>query len=275
MKVATDMSKKHSLGLESLNEDDGLSEEGRQKLLLYNKKVVCPVCDNNFNARAIKKSSYKILKKDSDFFIRYSIINPYFYDVWVCDECGYSAMKSDFEHLSDYDANIIREKISPKWKSKNYPEVYDIDLAITRYKLSLLNYYIINARSSKKAMNSLKIAWMYRLKEDEKKEMEFLNQALENFQSAYYNEPSPIYGMDKFTTMYLIGELMRRTGREEDSIIWFSEVTTSTIASQKIKNLARDQKDLIKNVIAKTEDNNATDDSGDNKKHGLFSKFHK
>ncbi|OBR91849.1 MULTISPECIES: DUF2225 domain-containing protein [Clostridium] len=269
------MSKKNSLGLKSLNEDDGLSEEERQKLLLYNKKVVCPVCDNNFNARAIKKSSYRILKKDSDFFIRYSIINPYFYDVWVCDECGYSAMKSDFEHLSDYDANIIRQKISPKWKSKNYPEVYDIDLAITRYKLSLLNYYIINARSSKKAMNSLKIAWMYRLKEDEKKEMEFLNQALENLQSAYYNEPSPIYGMDKFTTMYLIGELMRRTGREEDSIIWFSEVTTSTIASQKIKNLARDQKDLIKNVIAKTEDNNAIDDSGDNKKHGLFSKFHK
>lgn len=268
------MSKKTSLDIKNLNGDDELSEKDKQKLLLYNKKVVCPVCDNNFNARAIKKSSYRILKKDSDFFIRYSIINPYFYDVWVCDECGYAAMKNDFEHLNDYDADIIREKISPKWKSKNYPDVYDIDLAITRYKLSLLNYYTINAKSSKKGMNSLKIAWMYRIKEDKEKEIKFLNQALKNFQDAYYDEPSPIYGMDKFTTMYLIGELLRRTGKGEDSLIWFSQVITSTMASQKIKNLARDQKDLIKDTT-KTENTKTENNSEDNKKHGLFFKFHK
>ncbi|MEY7999267.1 DUF2225 domain-containing protein [Clostridium sp. Mt-5] len=256
---------------------NGLWEKDKQKSLLYNKKIICPVCNSSFNARAIKKSSYRIIKRDSDFFIRYSIINPYFYDVWVCDSCGYAAIKNDFEHLNDYDTDIIKEKISSKWHSKNYPEVYDIDLAIQRYKLSLLNYYTIDARASKKAMNFLKIAWMYRLKEDTKNEMNFLIQALDNFNDAYYNEDFPICGMDRFTTMYLIGELMRRTGKEEDSLIWFSQVLTSTMASSKIKNMVRDQKDLIKDSLNdKSLDGEQSQNiSKENKTHGLFMKFHK
>ena len=62
--------------------------------LLYDKTITCPVCGNIFKARSIKTSSYRILKKDSDFFINYSIINPYFYDVWICDSCGYASMKT-------------------------------------------------------------------------------------------------------------------------------------------------------------------------------------
>jgi uncharacterized protein (DUF2225 family) len=255
-----------------------LREKDKQKLLLYNRNVTCPVCGNSFNARAIKKSSYRILKRDSDFFIRYSIINPYFYDVWVCDDCGYAAIKNDFLHISDYDADTVKNKITPKWHSKNYPDVYDIDLAIQRYKLSLLNYYVIDARASKKAINFLKIAWMYRLKEDNKNEIKFLNQALKNFNAAYYNESLPICGMDRFTTMYLIGELMRRTGKEEDSLTWFSQVVTSTTASSKIKNMARDQKNLVKDSLenkphAENQYQQDEDTSRKNKTHGFLSKF--
>ncbi|EDK35597.1 DUF2225 domain-containing protein [Clostridium kluyveri] len=253
-----------------------LYDEDKQKLMLYNKKITCPVCSTVFNARAIKKSSYRILKKDSDFFIRYSIINPYFYDVWVCNRCGYASIKNDFERLSDFDANIIRIEISPKWHSKNYPEVYNLNLAIQRYKLSLLNYDIIKARSSKKANNLIKLAWMFRLKEDKKSELEYLNYALENFKNAYYNENFPISGMDIFTTMYLIGELCRRTGKEEESLIWFGQVITAPTAPQKIKNMARDQKDLIKLNIKDTKSqDNLGDDLKDNKKQSIFSKFHK
>lgn len=254
------------------SEKNHLYDEDKQKLMLYNKKITCPVCSTIFNAKAIKKSSYRILKKDSDFFIRYSIINPYFYDVWVCDRCGYASIKSDFENLSDYDANIIRTEILPKWHSKHYPEVYNLNLAIQRYKLSLLNYDIIKARSSKKAINLLKIAWMFRLKEDKKSELEYLNYALENFKNAYYNENFPICGMDRFTTMYLIGELCRRTDKEDESLIWFGQVITAPTASQKIKNMARDQKDLIKTNL---EDTNSEDNLKDNKKQNIFSKFHK
>ncbi|MFL0197678.1 DUF2225 domain-containing protein [Clostridium sp. WILCCON 0269] len=266
------MFEKTSSNSDTSAHEDELYEKDKQKLLLYNKKITCPVCDTKFNARAIKKSSYRILKKDSDFFIRYSIINPYFYDVWVCDTCGYAAIKTDFEHLDDFDANTVRNEISPKWHSKCYPEVYDINLAIQRYKLSLLNYHVINAKSSKKAINLLKIAWMYRLKEDKKSELEYLKHALENFNDAYSSEHFPICGMNRFTTMYLIGELYRRTGKEDDALLWFGQVITSPLAPQKIKNIARDQKDLIKSKI---EDTKPEDNLKNNKKQSIFSKFHK
>ncbi|WP_446898340.1 DUF2225 domain-containing protein [Clostridium sp. LBM24168] len=249
-------------------DDSILYNPEEQISMLYDKKVTCPVCGTEFKARSIKKGSYRILKKDPDLFIRYSKISPYFYDVWVCDECGYAAIKNDFEKLNDYDAETIREKISPKWKHKNYPEVYDINLAIQRYKLSLLNYYVINSKESKKAINCLKLAWMYRLKNDCENEQQFLKKALDNFSTAYYNEPSPICGMDKFTTMYLIGELKRRLGNSEESLMWFSQVITSPVSSQKIKDLARDQRDTIK-----VKDISKDEEVDDKKGHGFFSKF--
>ena len=59
-------------------------------------------------------------------------------------------------------------------------------------------------------------------------------------------EAFPIYGMDKYSVMYLIGELNRRIGHTENSLIWFSNVITTPNVKQSLKELARDMKDLIK-----------------------------
>lgn len=221
----------------------------KEKSLLYDREVTCPVCGNIFKAKSIKTSSYRILKKDSDLFIRYSVINPYFYDVWVCNECGYAAMKRDFNKIRSFQINSVKEKITPTWIPKVYPEVYNIDIAIERFKLSLLNYVVIESPYSKKGFNSLKLAWMYRLKDDYEKEKLFLNEALESLKEAYSSEDFPIYGMDRYTAMYLIAELMRKAGNTEESLRWFSNVITCPGISSRLKNLARDQKDLIKEEI--------------------------
>ncbi len=221
----------------------------KEKSLLYDREVTCPVCGNIFKAKSIKTSSYRILKKDSDLFIRYSVINPYFYDVWVCNECGYTAMKRDFNKIRSFQINSVKEKITPTWIPKVYPEVYNIDIAIERFKLSLLNYVVIGSPYSKKGFNSLKLAWMYRLKNDYEKEKLFLNEALESLKEAYSSEDFPMYGMDRYTAMYLIAELMRKAGNTEESLRWFSNVITCTGISSRLKNLARDQKDLIKEEI--------------------------
>jgi uncharacterized protein (DUF2225 family) len=228
-------------------------EESKEKALLYTKEVTCPVCGHLFKAIAVKSSAYRMLKKDSDFFIRYSTINPYFYDVWVCNSCGYAAMKIDFHTLRNAEIEAIQTSITPKWNGRMYPEVYNVHIAIERYKLSLLSYVIINAKSSKKAINCMKLAWMHRLLETEDaKEMElvFLNQALEGLSDAYYCEDFPIYGMDKYSAMFLIGELNRRLGHSENSLVWFSNVITTPSVPQKLKELARDMKDLIKEEAA-------------------------
>ena len=236
--------------IETVKENDEVKQE---KALLYSKEVTCPVCGHTFKASTVKSSAYRMIKKDSDFFIRYSLINPYFYDVWVCNSCGYAAMKTDFYSIRSIEIEKVQQSISPKWKGRMYPEIYDVHVAIERYKLSLLNYIITNSKSSKKAINCIKLAWMYRLLETEDaKEMEliFLKQALEGLNDAYYAESFPLYGMDKYSAMYLIGELNRRLGHTENALVWFSNVITTPNVKQNLKELARDMKDLIKEDAA-------------------------
>lgn len=245
--------------------------------LLYDKTITCPVCGNIFKARSIKTSSYRILKKDSDFFINYSIINPYFYDVWICDSCGYASMKTDFNTIKESQKDIIKKNISTKWHCKNYPEIYDVNIAIERYKLALLNYTVMDSSSSKKAMNCLKIAWMYRILSQNEAENLFIKNALTGFKDSYINENFPIYNMDKFTIMYLIGELNRRLGNFEEALLWFGNVITSQGINQKLKSMARDQKDLI--ILTKKDINSSDSTINKNieikrpKKKGFFSKF--
>lgn len=262
-------------------------KETTKKSLIYSKEVTCPVCDHTFKATTVKSSAYRVIKKDSDFFIRYSLINPYFYDVWLCNSCGYAAMKTDFYSIRNIEIEQIQKSITPKWHGRTYPDFYDMHVAIERYKLSLLNYVIINSKPSKKAINCLKLAWMYRLLEtDDAKEMElkYLTQALEGLSDAYYAETFPLYGMDKYTIMYLIGELNRRLGHTKDSLIWFSNVITTPNVKQNLKELARDMKDLIKKeetaLLANTDNlskasTNSFDAIKNDKRSGFFSKLFK
>lgn len=242
--------------------------------LLYDRETICPVCENKFSARTVKTNGYRIKKQDSDFYIKYDIINPYFYDVLLCNSCGYAAMKADFHKLRQFEIESVQKNITPKWHGKKYPPIYDINMAIERYKLSLLNYSIIDSRSSKKAMNCLKLSWLYRELGDTKNEELFRQNAIIGFNDAYLNEGSPIYGMDSFTILYLIGELNRRSGNYEEALKYLGNVVTSREVNRKLKDLAITQKDLIKEALKDSEDIETDNDNCDNKKKpGFFSKL--
>lgn len=257
------------------NEKPKITED----VLLYDREIVCPVCENKFLARTVKTNGYRMKKKDSDFYIKYDIINPYFYDILLCNVCGYAAMKSDFRKLRHFEIDSIQKNITPKWHGRKYPQIYDINIAIERYKLSLLNYSIINSKSSKKAMNCLKLSWLYRELKDEKNEELFRKNAIIGFKDAYLNEALPIYGMDNFTVLYLIGELNRRSGNYNEALKYLGDVITSRIVNKRIKDMAITQRDLIKETLKQSEDteNEAAEDSKDNtedkKKPGFFSKL--
>lgn len=95
-------------------------------------------------------------------------------------------------------------------------------------------------------MISIKIAWMYRLLEEKEHENSFLKQALEAFNETYIKERFPVYGLQRDSLMYLLGELNRRLGNYSDALLWFSKTITNLNSSYKIKDLARSAKDLIK-----------------------------
>ena len=225
-----------------------LTNEEKQKNLIYDREITCPVCNNTFKAKAVKTSASRILSRDSDSFIVYDVINPYFYDVLICNSCGYAAMKSDFEKIKSHKKELVLSNVTPKWKPREYPAILDEKIAIERYKLALLNAVLIGLPDSTKGMISLKIAWMYRLLNNDEQENLFLKQALDGFNTAYINELFPIYGLQRDSLMYLLGELNRKLGNSQDALLWFSKTIVSTNSSAKVKEMARIGKDLIKNT---------------------------
>ena len=56
----------------------------------------CPICGKT--TRVVKtKSRLMVIKTDEDFCNHYSDgFNPYFYNIWVCEHCGFAADEKHF-----------------------------------------------------------------------------------------------------------------------------------------------------------------------------------
>lgn len=87
---------------------------------------------------------------------------------------------------------------------------------------------------------------LYRLLENEANEINYIKQSLSAFNEAYLKEKLPMYGLDRFSLMFLIDELNIRIGEDATALKWFSEVIISMGASQKIKEMSRNGKDKIR-----------------------------
>ena len=106
---------------------------------------------------------------------------------------------------------------------------------------------LTSSHESTKAMISLKIAWMFRLLNDNDSEMSFLKQSVQGFINTYEYEVLPCYGLQMDSLTYLIGELYRRIGEDDNALIWLSKSIVHTNSSIKIKDMARNAKNIIKN----------------------------
>lgn len=214
---------------------------------LYDKKMVCPACSQTVTVRTVKTSQLRLVDRDTDSMAIYQDINPLFYDVCLCNECGYAAPAKQFaQPLTPAQIAYVRDKISQHWNPKNYPDVYDLDIALERFKLALLSAMVRMANHSDIAMICLKMAWIYRSEHITDLETKFLNQARNEFKTAYGKEEFPIAGMDMHTFFYIMGELSRRVQDFKEANQWFGQVISDPAAKQALKDKTRDQKDLLK-----------------------------
>ncbi len=220
--------------------------------LLYNKKVMCPVCNREIEVTKVKTKGCKVRSRDTDMCVHYEDLNVLFYEVWVCEHCGYAALQDKFEGLFTRDIAAIKSNISQNWVVRSFIGERDADKAIEAFKLALLTLKVRNAKASEVAKVCLRIAWLYRDKNDIKRETEFLNFALNSYNEAYLKERFPLDKLDEYTCMYIIAELFRRVGKLEDAIQWFSRIVSSAEARRnpKLIDMARDQYQLAKDQLA-------------------------
>jgi len=219
--------------------------------LIYNKKIICPSCKKEIEVTKVKTKACRIKSRDTDMCVNYEDINILFYEVWVCENCGYAALQDKFEALFTRDSEAIKNKISNHWIKRSFTGERDIEGALKAFKLALLTLKVRNAKSSELAKVCLRLAWLYRFKEDPK-EIEFLNFALASYNDAYQKERFPLDKLDEITCMYIVAELFRRVGKLSDAILWFSRIVSSAAArgNPKLIEMARDQYQVAKDQLA-------------------------
>lgn len=250
-------SNKEAQAAEGHEQKKEISEED----LIFDKSYTCPVCDNEFKSKMVRTGKVRLAGADSDLRPRYIGVDSLKYDAVLCPKCGYAALNRYFSFIMSGQAKSIREKISANFSYKaEEGKTYSYDDAIGKHKMALLNTVVKNGKSSERAYTCLKLAWLYRGKREQlmqgeyqkeeiakmaEEEQELLAKAYEGFEAAFGKEDFPMCGMDQHTMMYLLAELARRIGKEEDAKRYVSKVLVARDAPQRIKNKAIDLKEKL------------------------------
>ncbi len=229
---------------------------------LFDKKIKCPVCEDEFEAKTVRTGKVRMKNVDIDLRPDYDELDQNKYDVIACPHCGYAALGRYFPTVNKRQIDEIRVKISMNYKKlEQEGPTYSYDYAKSLYQLALANAVVKKAKNSEKAYICLKTAWVIRGETqrldpnedtyDEKKaandaqEKELLANALNGFVMARQSEEFPIAGMDSSTLDYLIAALAVETDDFDTASKMISELLTSRVANSRIKDKARNLKDII------------------------------
>lgn len=238
----------------------------KEKDAIFEKGFRCPVCDNEFKAKAIKAGKARMAGSDMDLRPKYEDIDPLKYDAICCPNCGYAALSRFFLHVSPAQIKLIRTSITPYFKGiDDKEEIYSYDNAITRHELALANAVVKKGKTSEKAYTCLKLAWLKRGKAEnlppETKDLEkeksklkseeqaYLKKAYEGFIVAMSKEIFPICGMDEWTYIYLVSDLAYECEDYVKSMKMLSDLVGSKNASSKLKDKARELRKLMQNKV--------------------------
>ncbi len=229
---------------------------------IYNSHIECPVCNTDIEFTKVRSKTIRLLKQDTDFCPYYEGENPLLYEAIICPECGYGAHITNFKNINKYERAKIKEKITQRWTKRSFTGHRDNEKALEAFKLVLLNLQDMEAPKSELAKICMRIAWLYRYKNEEKYEKKFMEHALKNYMEAYSQEDLTVEGkLDQYTCLYIIGELNKRLDHYEESVQWLSRLIMSFAdpqqkakIPQRLIDNARDLYQEVKDIMAATKE---------------------
>ncbi|CAM4314243.1 DUF2225 domain-containing protein [Paenibacillus alkaliterrae] len=212
---------------------------------LYQSKIECICCEKTYMTSRVRPSFKKATKTDSDFCGYYKTeVNPDFYVVRVCPNCGFASTENGLERLNDQQKKQYHEKIGSQWQKQDYCGQRSAKQAMTCYKLALLSAQAVGEKDRVLAGILHHIGWLYRYESNQNEEKRFLRFALQAYIRVYEAEG---VALNNAKLMYLIGELNRRIGEDNDAVRWFSRVVNDKkIVDAAMIRASREQWQLIR-----------------------------
>ncbi|MCR4588710.1 MAG: DUF2225 domain-containing protein [Lachnospiraceae bacterium] len=243
-------------------------EVEKEEDFLFDKKYECPVCGTQVTARTVRAGKVKLVGTDIDLRPKYQQVDVLKYDAICCNKCGYAALSRYFPHCTDKQAKMVKEQISISYKPvQQSTDLYSYDEALDRHKLALVGSIVKKGQASERAYICLKSAWLLRgkresldpsspdyakeTKELQDQEDQFLLNALEGFKTAIQSEGFPMAGMDDTTVSYLIAALATECHQTDVASKMIAQILTSSSANARIKDKARDLKDILMQELKK------------------------
>jgi uncharacterized protein (DUF2225 family) len=216
----------------------------------YQKEIECLNCKEKFKTTKLRSKFVKVEKQESDFHTVYinNEANPLYYNVFVCEHCGFSFTEEFTKYFAPGVKEEIKQKISANWTPHSFGDIRSIEDAISAYKLAYLSGTIKKEKAVITSGLALRTAWLYRIIENQEQEIRFLTIARNLYSDSYSNEDYAGTQMSELRIIYMIAELSRRIGDREQATRFFSKAIEkqSSSTEPKLIEMAKDQWQLMR-----------------------------
>lgn len=185
---------------------------------------ICPICEKTM--RVVKtRSRIQVLSRDEDACVHYDNFNPYYYTVWVCENCGFAADEKTFTtKIPDRHLKILRNVLLTRDIKIPFAAERTTENAATSFMLALKYQELIHGKASKKAKYAHQLAWIYRESGNMALEEEYLRKAVEYYEEALATEHFPIDALTDNAVIYLIAAIYRRLGENKKATSYLSKL---------------------------------------------------
>ena len=186
--------------------------------------LVCPVCDNHFRSQSVV-STNSFGGKRTDFHERAAGAQPLPHLVHTCTGCGYSGAERNFVEGADVSAHVraqVLTLLTPKLTQ------HQLDADSERYHAAAQVAEWEGGDPRRIADFLLRAAWCCVDDDDSEGERFYRRAAVLRFIEAL-STPGSVPMPDRAVLTYLVGELWRRVGDEQQAAEWFLRVDAEIV----------------------------------------------
>ncbi len=222
--------------------DDLLYNELIPKQFYVIRDMTCTNCKQNFNMPTPRYQRMRLNQSYDNLRAEYVDTEPVYYEVIFCPHCGYTRLKNNFETLNDLKRKLYKDEIGAKYKKRPNEIAIDAGKALERYKFGLITAKAMSLPASEVAVLLYKQSWVNQVMGDEVGYVQAVKRSYTWFEKALAEEKFPVQSIDQDTAEYLMGVFAKDYGDYTTALKHIGAVLTSSTASDRLKNRARDIK---------------------------------